>query len=442
MTLRQSLYILRRWRSVVVAGIVIGVVVGWVSAPGTAGENTTFEATHTLILARQAGNYPLLYDQAPAIATLGAVPERVAARTGLDRQSVQSMVRVEAPPNKGHLLITARSTDRGRAEAVANATAEELLVELGGQDSPLQTLEPAVSSPVTTTGIQGPTSRPGRALVVGGFGLLLGVAGAYVLERFDTRIRSKRAAEVAVGGPVIAEVPTVPRPERDRLLTGERPSAVIEAYRGLRTGVDRWAQTVDGDRPRVIVVTSPTGGEGATATVAHLASTLGETGRSVVVISADLRHPRLHLYFDRALEPGLADVLRGAPDIRRLADLNLATIVPGVRFVPSGAPVQNPAPLLEHLVDHLQEARSLGEVVLIDAPPLLTTSDAADLARHADGVLLVIRAGRTSAGAATRSAELLERLGVPVIGAVLVGADGPGVRMAAKGPNARRSRRS
>ncbi len=106
------------------------------------------------------------------------------------------------------------------------------------------------------------------------------------------------------------------------------------------------------------------------------------------------------------------------PDARRLADLNLATTVRGVRFVSSGAPVRNPAPLLDRIGDHLREARDMADIVLIDAPPLLTTSDAADLARQADSVLLVVRAGRTSVDAARRSVELLERLGIPVLGAV------------------------
>lgn len=420
MRLRESLYVIRRWRSVIVAGVIIGVVVGWVSAPRTATTTTSFEATHTLIPEPSVGNHRVLY-RAPALATLGAVPVRVAARLGIDRRVVQSNVDVAIPPKTGALLITAHSSDRAQAEALANVTAEELIIELGRDQSPLQTLEPAVA--VETTGVRGPTSRPGRGFLLGAFGLLLGVVGAFAMERFDTRIRSKAATEVALGAPVLAEVPAVARAERGRLLAGGEPSAFIEAYRGLRTSVDRWAtQTGDGDRCPIIVATSPTGGEGTTTTVAHLAAALGEIGRSVVVMSGDLRHPTLHLYFDRAQEPGLTDVLRGAPDARRLTDLNLLTAVRGVRFVASGAPVRNPAPLLDRIGDHLRDARDMADVVLIDAAPLIT-SDGADVARHADSVLLVVRAGRTSVGAARRSVELLERLGIRVLGAVLIGSD-------------------
>lgn len=409
---------MRRWRAVIAAGVLVGVVVGWVSATGPRRPSTpTFRATHTLLVDPRSSGGPTVY-RAAALATLGAVPTRVATRLGIDRQLVQSRVYTEST-KVGLLLVIARSTIPAQAEALADVTAEELIVELGGQSSPLRTLEPAVASPIETDDVKAPSSRPGRALLLGSFGLFLGICAAFAVDRFDNRIRSKSAAEDALGVPVIGEVPSIPRMDRDRLLTPTEPSSLIEAYRGLRTSVDRWATQPANDQ-RIIVVTSPTGGEGKTTTVAHLAATLGEVGRSVVAISADLRRPRLHLYLGKAREPGLTDVLRGAPDTRNLTDLNLATTIRGVRFVASGTPVRNPSPLLDHIGEHLRDARALGDYVLIDAPPLLTTSESADLARYADGVLLVVRAGRTSVGAAARSIELLERLEVPVIGAVLV----------------------
>ncbi len=423
MTLRESLHVLRRWWSVILAGVLIGVVVGWVSAPATAAKTTAFQATHTLIFDPEARGGSQIY-QTAVLATLGAVPDRVAARLGIDRRRVRSRVSAEIPANLGVLLITGRSADRAQAEALANVTAEELIIELGGQEAPLHTLEPAVASPVETDDIQGPTSRLGRSLLVGTFGLLLGVGAAFAVDRFDNRIRSKRAAEEALGVPVVAEVPPIPRSAGGRLVTLTEPSSFVEAYRGLGSSVDRWTPRTDNDDGhRVIVVTSATAGEGRTTTVAHLAATLAEIGRSVLVISADLRRPSLHLYFDRPRDPGLVDVLAGGSGAPTLADLDLTTTIPRIRFVSSGAPVDNAAPLLDRAGDVLGAARSLCDFVLIDSPALLTTSDAADLARHADGVLLVVRAGRTSIGAARRGAELLARLDIPVLGAVLIASD-------------------
>lgn len=426
MTFRESLDVVRRSRLVIVSAVVIGMIVGWMSAPGRSTATTSFEATHVLIF--EPGTSGAQMRQAAVLAVRGAVTDRVGARLGIERQRVQSNVSAETPANQGALLITGRSADRAQAEALANVTAEELVVELGGESSPLRSLEPAVASRVESEDVQGPRSRPSRALLLAAFGLLLGVGAALVLDRMDNRIQSKRNAEDALGVPVVAEVPAVVRPGRDPMSTQTQPPSFVEAYRALRTSVDHWtSQTADRDR-RVIVVTSPAGGEGATTTTAYLAATLGEVGRSVLVVSADLRHPRLHLYFNKAREPGLTDVLRGAPDTRRLVDLNLVTTTRGVRFVASGAPVRNPAPLLDRIDDHLQDARTLGDLVLVDAPPLLTTSDGADVARHADAVLLVVRAGVTSMRSAARGVELLRRLKIPILGAVLVGSEGPGVR--------------
>jgi Mrp family chromosome partitioning ATPase len=427
MTHRGAFDVVRRWRSVIVAGLVVGVVVGWLSAPGRTGKATTFEATHILLL-RPGSPDGALINRTALLTRFGAVPERVATRLGLARAVIQSSVSARTNDNAGELFVTGRSSNRVLAETLANVMAEELVAELGGPNSPLQTLEPAAAVRVAADEVVGPTSRPSRAALLGVFGLFLGVGAAFAATRFDRRIRTKSMAEEALGIPVMAEVPIVPRPNGDWMVTGGEPPAFLEAHRRLRTMLDRKAELDGRASHRVIVVTSPIGGEGTTTTVAYLAAVLGEIGRSVVAISGDLRRPQLHLYFGKAREPGLSDVLRGAPDARRLADLNLATNTRGVRFVSSGAPLRNPAPLLNKVGDHLSEARTLGDIVLVDAPPVLTTSETADLAYHADGVLLVMRAGRTSVAAAARSVELLERLDIPVLGTVLIGSDGYAVR--------------
>src|SRR4051794_17294780 len=107
MTRRQAFDALRRWRSLVVAGVVIGVVVGWLSAPGRP-PPTTFEGTHSLLADPQTRRTSRL-EQGAVMATKGAVPDRVAARLGLDRQVVRSAVSAATPPNTGLLLITGRS---------------------------------------------------------------------------------------------------------------------------------------------------------------------------------------------------------------------------------------------------------------------------------------------------------------------------------------------
>ncbi|MDQ1566609.1 MAG: hypothetical protein QOF96_1489, partial [Actinomycetota bacterium] len=482
MSFRDSLQVLRRRLLIVVAVVILGAAAGWVSAPGKARGDVSYRATHTLIY-QPHGTQSYNMQQVALLATSGAVPSRVAARLKLDRAQVRSAVTAVANTDVGTISITARSPEAAGAVSLADVTAEELVTEITGGDqaaydaevsrltgqvdsararlnaipaknapdqaaaradltaaqqtlqkyqastlppkSQLPTLETATAAAVRPAGVKAPDSKKGRALLLGGLGLLVGVAGAFALDRLDSRIRSKADAEEAFGAPVVAEVPPITKSSQDQLLTRTQPtSPFVEAYRGLRTYVALWApETGEDDGHRVIVVTSPAAGEGKTTTVAHLAAMLAEIGRSVVVVSADLRRPRVHQYFDRPGAPGLVDVLAATPGAPAFDDLDLATSVRGVRLVPSGPPVENPAPLLEHAGDLLRVARKLADFVLVDSPPLLVANDAVDLARHADGVLMVARAGKTRVEAAERSVELLGRLEIPVVGVVLVASE-------------------
>jgi capsular exopolysaccharide synthesis family protein len=483
MTFRDFVQVLRRRLLVLAAGLILGALIGWLTAPGQAPVQS-FRATATLIYEEHGGQgYNI--GQVALLASSGGVPSRVAARLNKDRAEVRAAVSASASAEVATITITGRSADPAGAVSLADITAEELVAEIAQRDqavfdvefrrqtsavetarnrlnavapknveeqavargeltaaeraleafrvagpakSQLRTLEKASPVAVGPDGVRAPGSKPVRAGLLGGLGLLAGMAGAVSLDRMDGRIRSKRTAESAFGSPVVTEVPAIPKSSQGQLLTRTDPaSAFVEAYRGLRTYVALWAPAsgVD-DGHRVIVVTSPGAGEGKTTTVAHLAAMLAEVGRSVLVISADLRRPRLQEYFDRSCEPGLVDVVSGRPDAPVFSDLDLSTPVRGVRFVPSGPAVENPASVLEHAADLVALVRDMADFVLIDTPPLLMAYDAAEFARHADGVLLVARSGRTPIEAAERTAEILQRLEVPVVGAVLVGSDAGG----------------
>jgi capsular exopolysaccharide synthesis family protein len=479
MTFRDWFQVLRRRLVVVLIPLVLGLVGGWFSASGKAGNDTTFRATHTLIFESQ-GNESFNIEQVALLATSGAVPSRVSARLNISRSQVRSSVSAVADRDVAAISVTGQSPERERAILLADLTAEELIVEIGGKEqgayqaelsrltdqvnsakdrlkrakdaqaqavaqrdvtaaeealqvyrtqpppkSQLRTLEEATATTVKAEGVKAPESKPARALLLAVLGLLAGVGAAFALERVDSRIRSKTTAEQAFGAPVVAEVPAVSKASQGQLLTRTQPtSSFVEAYRGLRTYVALWApETGVDDGHRVIVVTSAAAGEGKTTSVAHLAAMLAEMGRSVVVVSADFRRPRVHEYFGRPGSPGLVDVLARKPGSPTFDDLDLRTPVRSVQLIPSGPPIENPAPLLEHAGDLLGAFRGLADFVLVDTPPLLIANDAADLARHADGVLLVARAGKTSIEAAERTAEQLARLEIPVVGVVLVASE-------------------
>ena len=175
------------------------------------------------------------------------------------------------------------------------------------------------------------------------------------------------------------------------------------------------------DEPiRTLVVTSPAPDEGKSTTVANLAVTMAQGGRSTILVDCDLRRPALHTLFDCQSEPGLTNLLLeedGQPALQQ-------TEVEGLQILTSGPLPPNPADLLgsqkiDKVIASLVEK---ADVVLFDAPPVIAVTDAAVLGAKVDGVLLVISAGKTRREHAERAKEMLERANVRIVGAALTNA--------------------
>jgi capsular exopolysaccharide synthesis family protein len=172
---------------------------------------------------------------------------------------------------------------------------------------------------------------------------------------------------------------------------------------------------------RTLVFTSAVPGEGKTTNAVNLALTLAQRGVKVVIVDADLRRGVIHHVFDVKQAPGLADVLNGRV---ALSDaLHRVKVEEGgiLQFITSGAPPRNPVAMLEspamrRLITDLQ---SEFEVVILDAPPVNILTDAAILGVHADGVVVVVRAGETQTGALEYAMQQLQLVRARVIGVVL-----------------------
>ncbi|MFI5533875.1 tyrosine-protein kinase family protein [Kitasatospora sp. NPDC051853] len=280
-------------------------------------------------------------------------------------------------------------------------------------------------------------------------GMALGVVAALMLSRMDTRLRTRNGAEEAFNLPVIGEIPylsTRLRRLRDPLVVARPSDPGAEAFRSLRstlllTGPPALAaQLADGNldpaeltnrrlaQPApVILVMSGRSGDGRTTTVANLAAALAETGREVLVLDCDFRHPKAHEHFGVGDGPGMAELLSGE-QIAELDDLIRRTNVDGVRLITGGNTTAYPAALVLRAGEVLRRARRHADVVLIDSSPLLHANDAYDLVQHADAVLVTVKAGNVTPEQADRVSELLSRTGVPVAGVALLGTIGPSGR--------------
>ncbi len=251
-------------------------------------------------------------------------------------------------------------------------------------------------------------------------GLVLGLAFAFVRDGLDDTLSSKDAAEQLSGTPVLAMVPMVAawkKRSQPMVVSVARPlSPAAEAYRSLRTSLQFARQ----DRPlRTLVVTSPAAAEGKTSTVANLGAVFAQAGERVVLVSCDLRRPRLAQFFGLDENTGLTTVLLGE---KSLADvIQPVTGHPTLWLLGAGPVPSNPAELLNGPVarDIFAALRAEFDIVLIDSPPALPVTDASVLAKDADGVLLVVASGQTKRVQLRRTAEKLAQVNAPVVGTVL-----------------------
>lgn len=247
--------------------------------------------------------------------------------------------------------------------------------------------------------------------------LIAGVilAGAFVLlrEHLDDEIRSPEEAEQKLGVPMLGVIPLADTDVAEALLDSR--SSISEAYHTLVTNL---MYASNAGLPKSLLITSSSEDEGKSTTASAIALDLARLGRNVLLIDADLRRPTLHLKVDGNSDIGLTAVLAGRADLdsalRPGPEKNL-TYMTALPIPP------DPSLLLGgwRLPQVIATVRDRFDVVIIDGPPLLGISDSATLASHADGVLLMVNAGKFHKGAAKSTLRRLKLVNARVLGAVV-----------------------
>jgi polysaccharide biosynthesis transport protein len=271
-------------------------------------------------------------------------------------------------------------------------------------------------------------------------GLFLGIGAAFVREFFDSTVGTPEKVWRSVGLGTLGAVPHVKflsRPtyrekqiegnkQADRLpvssrtvkelITDHGPLSIMnEAYRTIRT----FLLLSQADKPpQVILLTSPSPGEGKTVTSLNLAIALARDGHSVLLVDGDMRKGCCHTRLGLTNNRGLSNVLTGGLSLDEgIQD----TPVSGLSLLSRGVPPPNPSELLgsRRMKDILKEVRQRFEFILIDSPPVIALSDAAILSVITDGVVLVFNGQRTSTASAQKAVELLDTLRVRFLGVIL-----------------------
>lgn len=245
-------------------------------------------------------------------------------------------------------------------------------------------------------------------------GLLLAGLVIFLIEYLDDTLKTAEQISRVMGLPVIGYIADMNH-KKDTPYVLENPrSPVSESFRTLRTNLE----FAGVDKPlHTLLVVSANPSEGKTTVAANLAISFTQGGKYVLLIDADLRRPRIHKFFDLPNRIGLSDIFRESIPlsfiVNKWKDTKLSIITSG------GIP-PNPADLIssKKMESVLEAGKNAADIVIVDAPPFLV-ADASILASYMDGVLLVIRPGKTPVDAAMTTLEQMNRAGANIVGVVM-----------------------
>lgn len=316
---------------------------------------------------------------------------------------------VEVIPETDLLRITVRDTNPALARDTANALADILISQRVVRETTVTVVEPAVTP-------KPPTVLSWVLYIAAGLltGLSAGMALVFFFENLDTRLYTPDQIEDLTGLPIVGRIPS--------LGGSESPSSAADGWRFQMEAFHRLRMNLlartDNNPPGVVLVTSAKPGDGKSTVVAHLASSLARSGRSVIAIDTDLRRPSLHKRFGAPNEVGLSSILAQGATI---AGTVTHTEIEDLRLLTSGPLSPNPADLLssKRMQEIISELKNEFDAVLIDTPAILAVVDTAVLAPLADIVLLVVELGRSSRSAVQSALEQLRYLGISVDGVVV-----------------------
>ena len=264
-------------------------------------------------------------------------------------------------------------------------------------------------------------------------GLFAGFGLSYLVELGDKRFRSPDDVQRQLGLPLVGHIPLITDDFRKEsrgdkkvakrklspmLCTHYRPKTRhAEAYRAVRTSLFHSAQ---GQGHKVIQVTSPNPGDGKTTLASNLAVSIANSGKSVLLVDADCRRPRVHKFFGLDNSVGLTSAIAEEADIPEALQ---ESAVANLWVMTCGPKTQNPAdvltsPRLTQAFDVLKEKY---DFVIVDSPPLLAVTDPSVIAARADAVLLVMRLAKNARHGAHRATEMIRSLGAEILGVVVNG---------------------
>lgn len=280
----------------------------------------------------------------------------------------------------------------------------------------LKVVEPAI---VPTRPVSPRVWRNAVLSAVAGAAFSVGVV--LLIAFLDDSIRSRDDAEAAFELPVLGEIcefggnPTGSL--AGALVSDDLLSPQAEGFRMLHTNL-RYSLP-SSVQSRTFLVSSVMPGDGKSTVVANLGVVSALSGLKTLVVDADMRRPRQHEILGQCTSRGLSSLLVG--EVAEIDHVLQATATEGLSVLPCGTVPPNPAELLgsSRMTEILAELTTKVDVIILDAPPLLSVADAGILASQVAGVIVVACAGRTKIGASRSAMETLRHVNGKPLGIVL-----------------------
>ncbi|MFV2017276.1 hypothetical protein [Micromonospora sp. LOL_023] len=391
----------------------------------------TYQASASLVISARAdgeaggqetASISLAQSLAPTIARMVETREvaiRAADSLKLPPAAVVGQVTGGFEPGLQIVTVSATAGSADQAAAVANGATEAVIGRLADFSIAEGVQVNARILDHATVPGQPDLPKPTLNGALGALaGLLAGLGLTTARNRFDSRLRDVQAIETQLGLPVLAVFPRLPRRFAPRHLRSLHRGQAMVAADTLVASLNVFVESLPGRR---IMVTSARYDDGKAIVAAMLALRIARGHDRVTLIEGQ--------------EAGRRDPQPGADSIL-LSFRERVFGSPEGAFVPTivGADIVDQWSVGRQSGDLLDEVLSRrGDDLVVHGPPILTGTRAAALAREIDGVVLVVRRGATDAADAQRASTLMQHLGVPFVGVVVVdGAAAPTLRSAGR----------
>ena len=192
-------------------------------------------------------------------------------------------------------------------------------------------------------------------------------------------------------------------------------SIVTEQFRTLRTNINF---SMPDKELKTLIFTSASPGEGKSTVAANSAVVFAQEGKRVLLVDADMRKPTVHYTYHVTNTIGLSNLLTRQAI---LEDVLKDTEIENLQLITCGPIPPNPAELIgsQTMERMMVEMKEKFDVIIFDAPPVLSVADAQILSNKCDGTILVMSSGETEKTELLKAKEALVSSNANIIGVVL-----------------------